>query len=62
MAFGSRAKDGNGFSPKGKFNFKKFITNPRNIIFILEGIFFVWFIFAFLLFPNLNLLGKTFFR
>lgn len=61
MAFGSRAKDGNGFSPKGKFNFKKFITNPRNIIFILEGIFFVWFIFAFLLFPNLNLLGKTFF-
>lgn len=60
MAF-SKVKNGGGMNPKKKFDFKAFITKPKNIILILEGIFFAWFLFSFLLYPNLNLFGKTFF-
>lgn len=48
-------------SSEKKFDFKRFITNPKNVILILEGVFFVWFIFSFLLYPNLSLFGDVFF-
>ena len=44
-----------------KFDIKAFFKNPRNVILLLEGIFFAYFIFAFLLYPNLNLLYDVFF-
>ncbi len=61
MAFSKVKAGGDGLSPKKKFDFKKFIKNPRNIILIVEGIFFLWFVFSFLLYPNLNLFGDVFF-
>lgn len=61
MTFFKATKSADGLTGKRKFNFKKFITNPRNIILLIEGIFFVWFIFSFLIYPNLNLFGDVFF-
>ena len=37
------------------FSFKKFFQNKGNIFLLIEAIFFIWFIFSFLIYPNLNL-------
>lgn len=46
---------------KTKFNFKSFFSNPAKIFLLLEAIFFIWFIFSFLIYPNLNLVGNIVF-
>ena len=37
------------------FSFKKFFQNKGNIFLLIESLFFIWFIFSFLIYPNLNL-------
>ncbi len=37
------------------FSFKKFFQNKGNIFLLIEAIFFIWFVFSFLIYPNLNL-------
>lgn len=47
--------------PKERFSFGKFFGNRRNIFLLIEGIFFAWFIFSFLIYPNLHLFAEVLF-
>lgn len=46
---------------KEPFSIKRFFTKKSNIFLLIEGIFFAWFIFAFLIYPNLNLFADVLF-
>ena len=47
--------------PKEGFSVKKFFENKGNIFLLIEAIFFTWFIFSFLIYPNLNLFADVLF-
>lgn len=47
--------------PREKFSFKKFFSNTGNIFLLIEGVLFAWFIFSFLIYPNLNLFADVMF-
>lgn len=47
--------------PKEGFRFKRFFQNKGNIFLLIEAIFFVWFVFSFLIYPNLNLFADVLF-
>lgn len=47
--------------PEEGFSVKRFFQNKANIFLLLEAIFFVWFVFSFLIFPNLNLFADVLF-
>ena len=38
---------------------RKFFSNKANLFLLVEGIVFAWFIFAFLIYPNLNLFAEV---
>lgn len=61
MASSKGFKNNSRLIKGGKFEFKKFFTNPKNIVLIFEGLFFAWFIFAFLIYPNLHTVGNVLF-
>ena len=46
---------------KEPFSIKRFFSKKSNIFLLIEGIFFAWFIFAFLIYPNLNLFADVLF-
>lgn len=56
-----RKSGGAAMRQKENFSFKKFFSNTGNVFLLLEGIFFAWFIFSFLIYPNLNLFADVLF-
>ena len=52
---------GAAMQSKEPFSIKRFFGKKSNIFLLVEGIFFAWFIFSFLIYPNLNLFADVLF-